>query len=356
VDASERLPAPPRAAIAALVLLLTAILGSFLVRDRAFATEGADGPSIPDGSPASAPYIIDDPYAGPGRFRKGELHTHSNFSFDGWSSVHPGDLAQAYKRRGYEFVAITDHDVISYPRELNSDSFIVLPAYESTSDSGHITALFSNRVVLPDAPAQERLDFIRNDGGMAILNHPTWQVGWSGTDLRTLQGCFAIELYNGLTSSDARAARAITMWHDLLNSRGQARRLWAVATDDAHDVNAIDRGWVMAKTAALTEDAIRAALQSGAFYASTGPSFAQLGVVNGAISASSPDDVVIRFIDQDMNVVYQGPSQGSAYFPRAGDRWIRIEAATAEGKTAWSQPFWIVSSTEGEPTRPPPAP
>jgi len=287
-------------------------------------------------------FIVDNPYAVHGRFRKGELHTHSTFSFDGWSSMHPGDLAQTYKRYGYSFVAITDHDVVSYPRELISDDFLVVPAYESTSESGHITAIFSTRVVPPDQPAQARLDFIRDSGGMAILNHPTWQVGWSGTDLGTLQGCFAIEIFNGMTSTDHRAARAVRMWHDLLNARGHARRLWAVATDDAHDPQAMNRGWVMVKSPALTEDAIRGALQRGAFYASNGPSFAALGVLDGSITASSPDAATIRFIDQDLNVVHEGPPGWSGYYPQGTERWIRVEAVTADGKTAWSQPFWLL--------------
>jgi hypothetical protein len=177
---------------------------------------------------------------------------------------------------------------------------------------------------------------------MAILNHPTWQVGWSGTDLSTLQGCFAVEIFNGMTSTDHRAARATRMWHDLLNARGHTSRLWAVATDDAHNPEAANRGWVVVKTAALTEDGIRAALQQGAFYASNGPSFTVLGVLDGTITASSPDAETIRFIDQDMNIVYEGPPGWSGYYPQPADRWIRVEAVTADGKTAWSQPFWLL--------------
>ncbi len=288
------------------------------------------------------PFAIDNPYAVQGQFRKGQLHTHSTFSFDGWASMHPGDLDQAYQRRGYSFVAITDHDVVSNPQELNSDSFVVIPAYESTSDTGHITELFAHRVVPPDEAAQARLNFIRDDGGMAILNHPTWQVGWSGTDLRTLQGCFAVEIFNGMTSTDDRAVRAIRMWHDLLNAREYGSRLWVVAVDDAHNPEAMDRGWVMVKTPVLDQDAIRKRLQNGAFYASNGPSFGVLGVVNGAIAASSSDATVLRFIDQDMRLVYEGPPRWSTYLPNGTEKWVRVEAVTADGRTAWSQPFWLL--------------
>ena len=320
--------------------------GQHQIQARALAGEGradlTQSVSVEVQDRWTTSFKVDNPYAVRGQYRKGQLHTHSTFSFDGWTSLHPVDLAQTYQQKGYSFVAITDHDVIAYPAELSSDSFLVLPAYESTSESGHVTAIFARRVVPPTDPAQSRLDFIRADGGMAILNHPTWRLGWSGTDLRTLQGCFAIEIFNGVTSNDARAAGATRMWHDLLNARGHGGRLWAVAVDDAHDVQAMDRGWVMVKAAALTSDVIRGALQTGAFYASNGPSFGLLGVMNGAIIATSPDAATIRFIDQDLNVLYEGPPRQSAYSPRGTERWIRVEAVTADGKTAWSQPFWLL--------------
>jgi len=320
--------------------------GSHQIRARAFGGQGHGpleqnvGVEVVDRS--TTPFIVDNPYATPGSFRKGQLHTHSTRSFDGWDSLPPGELALAYMRRGYQFVAITDHDNISYPAELNSDSFLALPGYESTAESGHITGLFVRNVAPQEGPAQERLDHIRADGGMAILNHPTYSVGWAGTDLETLQGCFAIELFNGITSNEARAARATRLWHDMVNARNYRGRVWAVAVDDAHSADAIDNGWVMLKTRLLTQEAVRQSLERGAFYASNGPTFGVLGVLNGAITASSPDAATIRFIDQDMNVLHKGPPGSSAYLPRGTERWIRVEAASADGRTAWSQPFWLM--------------
>ncbi len=320
--------------------------GAHQIRARAVGAEGHGPPEQRVGveivERSTTRFIVDNPYATSGSFRKGQLHTHSTRSFDGWESLPPRELALAYLKRGYQFMAITDHDNTSYPAELNSDSFLVLPGYESTAESGHITGLFVRNVAPPEAPAQERLDHIRADGGMAILNHPTYRIGWAGTDLGTLQGCFAIELFNGITSTEARAARATRLWHDMVNARNYRGRVWAVAVDDAHSADAIDRGWVMLKTRLLTQDAIRQSLERGAFYASNGPTFGVLGVLNGAIAASSPDAATIRFIDQDMNVLQEGPPSWSAYLPRGTERWIRVEGTMADGRTAWSQPFWLM--------------
>ena len=62
---------------------------------------------------------------------KGNLHCHSTNS-DG--KLSPMEVAQLYKKNGYNFLAISDHDIYSdYRQELNSDNFIILPAMEASA-------------------------------------------------------------------------------------------------------------------------------------------------------------------------------------------------------------------------------
>jgi hypothetical protein len=218
-----------------------------------------------------------------------------------------------------------------------------LAGYESTADSGHITGLFTNRTISPNLPPQDRIDGINAAGGMAILNHPGWRIGWTGTDFSRLHSYAAIEIFNGMTSDPTRgAAPNVALWQSVLNTKGWPSRVWAVSVDDSHTPDQIDLGWIMVKSAQLTPEAIRHALQTGAFYASNGPSFSTLGVLSGAITASSPDASVIRFFDQDGNQLQEAPAAWGAYRPSGKEHWIRVEAVMADGRTAWTQPFWIV--------------
>jgi len=291
----------------------------------------------------SSSFVIDNPYAIPGSYRKGQLHIHTTGSFDGWNSLPPADDALEYKRRGYQFVVITDHDTVSYPQELNDQSFLAIPGFESTSEFGHITASFTTQAISPELPSQKRLDAITGSGGLAILAHPGWQVGWSNTDFRDLHGFFAFELFNGLTTITLdRQAKNAALWHNALNRKGWANRMWAVAVDDSHDPTAIDKGWVMVKTPQLTEEAIKQSLKQGAFYASNGPSFGVLGVRDGAITASSPNANVIRFINQDGKLLAQEPAAWAEFSPSGTERWVRVEAVLDDGRAAWSQPFWLL--------------
>jgi hypothetical protein len=331
---------PSTLAIVLLLAIGLPLLGSHHEVLASLIASAADATDSP--TETSAPFVIADPYAVPGSYRKGELHVHSTNSFDGWKSLPPVQLARAYKERGYQFICITDHDVVSHPTEAEDASFIAIPGYESTSETGHITGAFLEQAVVPSLSPQARIDYITSRGGLAILNHPTYTIGWNGTDLRSLQGYSALELYNGITSTEVRAERVIQMWHDVLNARGGQQRIWAVAVDDAHEPSQIDRGWVMVKAAQLTDGAIHQALLSGAFYASNGPSYETLGVVSNAIVASSLDAATIRFIDQDRRVLKESPAAEASYAPTGTERWIRVEAVTADGHTAWSQPFWLL--------------
>jgi len=322
-------------------------VGSHRIRARAYGVEAT--PVVEDSSMVtvadtwSAPYIIDNPYAVPGSFRKGQLHMHSSASFDAWYSLPPAHFALEYKALGYQFVVLTDHDVISYPREVNDASFISIPGYESTAETGHVSALFADRTVSPLLAPQERINAITAAGGLAVLNHPGWRVGWTGTDLSSLHGYAAMEVFNGATSDPQRGARAnLVSWQGALNTKGRASRVWAVAVDDAHRPEEMNRGWVMVKAAQLTPETIKHALESGNFYASNGPSFVTIGVLEGAITASSPDAAVARFFDHEGNLLAEAPAAWGSYRPTGKERWVRVEAVMADGRSAWSQPFWLI--------------
>src|SRR5206468_2942270 len=47
-------------------------------------------------------------------------------------------------------------------------------------------------------------------------------------------------------------------------------------------------------------------------------------------------------IDQQGVVLSEGAASWAGYKPSGTERWIRVEAVTEDGRTAWSQPFWIM--------------
>ena len=67
--------------------------------------------------------LIDDKL----NFYKGNMHCHSTLS-DG--KLSPSEIKDAYKKNGYSFIAITDHDRIYSHKELCDEDFVALTSCE----------------------------------------------------------------------------------------------------------------------------------------------------------------------------------------------------------------------------------
>ncbi|MGN0324436.1 MAG: PHP domain-containing protein [Oliverpabstia sp.] len=66
-----------------------------------------------------------------GSWYKGNLHCHTTDS-DGCLS--PAEVVELYRKNGYDFLAISDHDIFSdYRKEFDCKDFIILPAVEATA-------------------------------------------------------------------------------------------------------------------------------------------------------------------------------------------------------------------------------
>jgi hypothetical protein len=115
------------------------------------------------------------------------------------------------------------------------------------------------------------------------VNHPNY--GWAVTaeDLMDLEGERFFEVYNGHplvhNQGDSLHPSTERLWDIVLTHRLTRGRdvVYGIAVDDAHHYAETDstranpaRGWIMVRAAALTPDAIIAAMEAGDFYASTG--------------------------------------------------------------------------------------
>src|SRR5690242_4156882 len=103
-----------------------------------------------------------------------DVHIHTSYS-DGQPSVRDV-LAYASNCTSLDVIAITDHDTIEGALE----AAILAPTYriqvivgeEITSRQGHILGLFLRERVPPALSAEETVDAIHAQGGLAIAAHP----------------------------------------------------------------------------------------------------------------------------------------------------------------------------------------
>ena len=295
-----------------------------------------------------------DPFAGSGRFWKGNLHTHSTRS-DAVRS--PADVCALYRENGYDFLALTDHFLARYDfpivdtREFRTNSFTTLLGAEvhaPATELGDIWHILSVGLPLdfaatpPEETGPQLAARCSAAGAYVAIAHPGWY-GLTVADADSIPPADALEVYNH--TSHVRTDRG-DGWGllDALLARG--RRLNACATDDAHfKCNDFFGGWVMVKADSLDPEAILAGLKAGRYYSSQGPEIHALEVSRDEVSiACSPASSVMLLGRASVSDVRFGDGLTTVRFPRDALRnspYGRVVVTDTAGRRAWSNPFWL---------------
>lgn len=300
-------------------------------------------------------------FTAPGRFWRGNLHTHSTRS-DG--VLPPEEVCRHYRAEGYDFLALTDHFVGRYGYPIvdttpyRAEGFTTLLGAElhsgamANGELWHILAVGLPPDFAPShspdfrpVPGQETGEEIAARavaaGAFVAIAHPQWS-GLTEADGLSLPSAHAVEIYNhGCAMGCDRPDGAVLA--DFLLTEG--RRLTLIATDDAH-FNEPDHfgGWVMVKATENTPEALLAALKRGDFYSSQGPELHDVHL-NGdhiEIRSSAVVSAVVMGRGTGAKAVH-GHSMTHARIPldRLGESpWLRVAVIDAAGKRAWSNPIW----------------
>ncbi len=301
-----------------------------------------------------------DAFTAPGRFYRGNLHTHSNLS-DG--ALEPGEVCRRYKAEGYDFISLTEHFVglYNYPiadtKPFRDNQFTTIPGAElhsGTMENGavwHILAIgLPEDFMPPNAPHFDPVDDMetgpeiaqraRDAGAFVAIAHPQWS-GLTMNDARALDAAHAVEVYNhGCAVDDGRPEGFLTA--ELLLSEG--RDVTLIATDDAHFAsNDHFGGWVMVKAEANDPEALLEALKAGHFYSSQGPEIHGIEIEGNQlyITCSAVESAFIQGHGPGV-VRHHGQAMTRIEMPlgRVKDSsWIRVTIRDRAGKSAWSNPI-----------------
>ena len=300
------------------------------------------------------------PFDQPGRFYRGNLHTHTTRS-DG--RLPPAEVCAYYRAVGYDFVALTDHfmERYHYPltddASLEADDFITLVGAElhagETIASGiwHILAVGlppDFKPNLPDETGPQIAARARAAGAYVAAAHPAWY-NLSEADVLALGAVDAIETYNGISADHNDRPDS---WYMLDVLLAQGHRYFACATDDAHfheRHSDVVRGWVQVKSESLTRAAVLAALKAGHYYSSTGPQIHDVRIVPGRrayVRCSPASDIFVTGTGA-LSRMSRGSGLRSVEIGLEGfdSPYCRVTVRDAHGGRAWTNPIWFDSST-----------
>lgn len=308
------------------------------------------------------------PFDKPGRFYRGNLHTHSTRS-DGKRT--PEQVVNDYRARGYDFISLTDHFLpasrfrkdepgfvtVSDTRDFNSDDFVTIlgaevhgPAMEN-GEMWHLVAVglpldFEELRAGETGPEVARR--AREAGAFVGLAHPYWNATSETDALSVVDVIHSVEIYNH--TCEVEFARGYGL-HQAEMLLGKGHRVNLYAADDAHFKHQRGTftdafgGWVMVRAESLAPDALLDALKAGAFYSSTGPEIHDIAIEGDTIRvACSPvEDIVVsgrgatfRKTHESSLVAFEAQLPDPEASP-----YVRVTIVDANGRSAWSNPIWL---------------
>ena len=300
------------------------------------------------------------PFSGPGRFWRGNLHTHSTLS-DG--ALEPQVVVDAYKNAGYDFMMLSDHflDRYDWPvadtRAFRSNSFTTIIGSELHAPETRVGELW--HIVgagLPlDFPAcgktetgAQIADRALEAGAFIGIAHPAWSQ-LTMEDSRVIACAHAVEVYNHgcFVESDRGDG-----WYLLDQMLNEGRRLSAFATDDAHfKTDDAFGGWVQVRADSLDPDILLTALKKGEYYSSQGPVIHDMELEGTELHVTcSPANTIVAICGNSRTAGRTGKSITSAtidlkkfedgWLLRERSPWFRVSVIDGAGKRAWSNPIW----------------
>lgn len=282
------------------------------------------------------------------KYFKGNTHMHTTQS-DG--KLSPEEAASLYKAQGYDFVVQTDHWKVAPERiqdgmlVIQGTEFDVYPPHQTA----HIVAVGVTEEIhtlgfSKASEAQPIIDAINENGGCAILAHPAWSLN-TPQFIMSLHGLAGTEIYNTFSCAPWNAERGdSSSILDVTAANGCLLPL--IAADDSHRYTGeAGRSYIMVQAEKCDTRSIVEAIRNGRFYASQGPRFTHVEVLEDRlIVRCSPADRIIFYSDlpwvggRCRNG--EGMQEAEYIFQRErGESFVRCEIIDSTGARAWLSPI-----------------
>jgi hypothetical protein len=246
-------------------------------------------------SSCNSGFVIDNPYQSVDwendQQYKANFHTHTTRS-DG--RLNPDTVVDIYHALGYNILAITDHNEVTYPwtnfSELDASELSykrkesdpeTMPAHFNFHDRNpvvlkmidiegnefsrhhHMGSFFNDLLGTPDVT--ESLEEIAEHDGIVMLNHPgryNYPVEWYTDLYYKYNHLIGLEVYN----QGDRYPQDRPKWDSLLTVTMPERNIWAYSNDDMHTLPHVGRNWNMLILPELTHESVREGMEQGLSY------------------------------------------------------------------------------------------
>jgi len=172
---------------------------------------------------------------------KADLHIHTNFSYDGFSS--PEEIVRVAIEKNIDCICITDHGEIRGAVEAMKIAFdkniLIVPGIEILTTSGDVLGINVKKLIPDGLSVEKTVEEIRRQGGIAIIPHPFDRpiTGfWGGKKKLQTINVDGIEIFNASVILKRANRKALNF--------SQEMNLPFTAGSDAHRAKFVGRGHI----------------------------------------------------------------------------------------------------------------
>lgn len=284
-----------------------------------------------------------------GKWCKTNFHTHAGTGTGTCGSNPIDKVVELYGMNRFDMLCISNHDIFSDTTDFTSDSIMMIPGVEY-SQNEHMLTIGVNRS-LHTYDHQTAIDLTKELGGFTILCHPNWiqKEYWSWEKLHDLKGFVGIEVINMLIYRLNGSGLAVDTWDYLLS---QGKLIYGFGNDDFHMYSDASRSFNLIYCVKKSFSAMKSAVDSGAFCASTGLAPDYLLLEDDTIKVKAKyltdtyvDTFTYRFITENGKVL--SVQNGSdAQYTLDGEKYVRVEVIGENGAMLFFQPVYLAEAFE----------
>lgn len=208
---------------------------------------------------------------------KASLHGHTDES-DGTKT--PAQMIDAWIAAGYDIVAITDHDHVTWPwtdfdRDPEELGLLAIQGQEMSNVEAHrhhTASLFNSWVGTTGYTLETAYAAIQAVNGVAVMAHPgnRYSRGWVDDPYPPSFYANFFSTYSCLLGFDICVRDGLfivtDLWDALLEQLMPSRPVWGFGMDDSHELTSIGFTYVVVLSDELSTAKIKSALQAGQHY------------------------------------------------------------------------------------------
>lgn len=309
---------------------------------------------------------------------KGNIHCHSNRGLPPALplSATPVDVAKFYQFNGFDFLGISDHNVLT-PVEayINDTELLGIPCCEYThySNNCHVVGINLKHSVYPSNESykaakiegfsvdesdkimtlQEGVDLVNKDGGIPVLCHPFWRWAYDWKIASAVKDWNFLEFNIGPNCNsipNPAGSPGDEMWDKLLSI---GMKVYVIAVDDAHEYFSPYnphtpcgyRGYIVVRADKLERNAILDAILNGEFYSSSGLEIDEYmwdkKNIYIKIKQHQTERILFQFFGLNGKELSRTNGLETTYDIHGDEGYVRCRIASTTGTYAWTQPVFL---------------